>query len=782
MSFLRLSNIGKIYVSEGNVTVGIRGVNLSFERGEFVAITGASGSGKSTLLNVLSGMDTYEEGELYIEEQPTSHYLQPEWEEYREKYISFIFQNYNILESFTVLQNVELALMTITDPIERRKRAIELIERVGLKKHMRQKGSQLSGGQKQRTVIARALAKDSPIILADEPTGNLDAQTSREIIALLREVSKDKLLIMVTHSYDQVSEFATRHVRIFDGAVEADQTITEPEVKEYPKVEKDGKVSTISNGMLLGRSIFFAKPKLSLFLCLLLLIGTFGVFLITMFCGDASLLFEQNHMFRPMKGRLVIIQKDGNVITDEELNNLASKYNAERAVHYDYVFDVRLGDLTENAETSWYEYEMDKFENGNFYVTCGEDFGKPDVGRYPEKLNEVLLRVPIFYQQWYGVDSILLDTVKIGNINYTVTGVVYIADNTAERIALLTEEGYRALSVVFGAYSHGGIRLSSVTSNGEETDVKPYSVAIDPGMDPDKIYYSNPDLLELLNSGADVKATIYMGYGGAYVNYKNVAPAYEESGEYEELLEELLYGMNTPDDEEEDVDAYTLILGKDDFLTELPATAPMAAYDDGKERVDVCYIGLHVAERLCEQYYRDNYKQASLFFKNDRKAASVARDLKKDGYIATTSDMTYKSEMMEILGRVFGGFLYAIIWILGICFVAMFINMCANRTVGAFSEDIAIMRSMGIPVKVIRVGIYVRMMFSLLPSLILLPIAAWLIYHYPKWNGQLRYLQPWQYVVIIIGMFILTFRVTRKQIKNLFGTSVKKSLRGGEEE
>ena len=111
MSLIRLNDIGKIYVSEGNVSVGIRGVNLSFDIGEFVAITGESGSGKSTLLNVISGMDSYEEGELYIDDEPTSHYIQQDWEEYRHKYISFIFQNYNIIDSFTVLQNVELALM-----------------------------------------------------------------------------------------------------------------------------------------------------------------------------------------------------------------------------------------------------------------------------------------------------------------------------------------------------------------------------------------------------------------------------------------------------------------------------------------------------------------------------------------------------------------------------------------------------------------------------------------------------------------------------------------------
>ena len=225
---LELRNIGKIYVSGGNVAVGIRGVNLSFDRGEFVAVTGKSGSGKSTLLNVLSGMDTYEEGELLICGEPTSHYLQSDWEEYRKQYISFIFQEYNIIESFTVLQNVELALMNISDRRARRARALELLRRVGLEKFIHHKGSKLSGGQKQRTVIARALAKDSPIILADEPTGNLDSQTSEEIISLLREVSRDKLVVVVTHNFEQVEHCATRHIRIFDGAVESDQVISKP--------------------------------------------------------------------------------------------------------------------------------------------------------------------------------------------------------------------------------------------------------------------------------------------------------------------------------------------------------------------------------------------------------------------------------------------------------------------------------------------------------------------------------------------------------------------------
>ncbi len=199
MALLTLKDIGKIYVSEGNVAVGIRGVNLSFDRGEFVAVTGKSGSGKSTLLNVLSGMDSYEEGEMFVEGEPTSHYMQEDWEEYRQKYISFIFQDYNIIESFTVLQNVELALMHIEDPKERRERALELLRRVGLSGHLHHKGSKLSGGQKQRISIARVFLKNPPIMILDEATSALDNESEYVVAKALQALSVGRTSITIAH-------------------------------------------------------------------------------------------------------------------------------------------------------------------------------------------------------------------------------------------------------------------------------------------------------------------------------------------------------------------------------------------------------------------------------------------------------------------------------------------------------------------------------------------------------------------------------------------------------
>ena len=441
MALLTLKGIGKIYVSESNVAVGIRGVDLSFDRGEFVAVTGKSGSGKSTLLNVISGMDSYEEGEMYVEGQTTSHYLQPEWEEYRQKYISFIFQDYNIIESFTVLQNVELALMHIEDKKQRRKRALELIGRVGLTSHIKQKGSKLSGGQKQRTVIARALAKDSPIILADEPTGNLDSATSAEIIELLREVSKDKLLIVVTHNFEQVEKCATRHIRIFDGAVESDHVIKRSEYDTViaPSTQKTTVASTkksVKHGLTLGRTIFTAKPRLSFFLCMLMIIGALGIFLVTSLLGEAAEIFDGYTMFNHIDGRVVVTSGNGAVMSENEIKNLADEYGAESYLAYDALLDT-------TSRLSLSESPVRNLRSLRAHSTYDEDFGDDIIGSYPTGDNEVFLYLPIYLQGAFGKDELLTDTVTFNTTEFKVTGVGYYYDNNLIGKMLFTQSGFR---------------------------------------------------------------------------------------------------------------------------------------------------------------------------------------------------------------------------------------------------------------------------------------------------------------------------------------------------
>ncbi len=224
-NILKLENVTKYYHKGGNTALGLNNVSLEFNIGEFVAITGESGSGKSTLLNVISGNDTFEEGEMYFNGNNTSHYLEKDWEEYRNNNVSFIFQKYNIVKGLTVHENIELALIFSDYQGDYDKRIDELLNEVGMIEYKKSRANELSGGQKQRVVIARALASGSPIIAADEPTGNLDSKSSEDVIKLLHKVSKDRLVLIVTHDYAEVKQYATRKITVNDGVIVENKTI-----------------------------------------------------------------------------------------------------------------------------------------------------------------------------------------------------------------------------------------------------------------------------------------------------------------------------------------------------------------------------------------------------------------------------------------------------------------------------------------------------------------------------------------------------------------------------
>ena len=756
MSFLSLKNIGKIYVSEGNVSVGIRGINLDFEKGEFVAVTGKSGSGKSTLLNVISGMDTYEEGELFIEGNSTSHYLQPDWEEYRSKYISFIFQDYNIIESFTVLQNVELALMHIEDEKERRKRALELIDRVGMTSHVKHKGSKLSGGQKQRTVIARALAKDSPIILADEPTGNLDSKTSAEIIELLKEVSKDKLLIVVTHNYEEVEKYASRHIRFFDGAVELDNVIFNPAVSEVfseKKVEEESVSSSkkwkkeVKKGISLGKAIFISKPKLSLFLCLLMIIGAFSVFSATATNGNMKVIFKDYYMFNNIEGRLVVTKRSGEVISEEELESLAKENNAKSFLHYDMMLDetecgfVIPGKIEVYDGFEWYDFEY-------FTCTYDETFGDDIIGTYPKEENEVFLYLPIYYSKYYGENSLIEDTIIFGDVlEYKVTGVKYYYDNTKTGKVVFTKDGFKSLTAYnYLYYSHNSIINIEVTD--KTTNKKKYLdfYNFQPSFDVEKgkLYIANREYNNIVGKG---NCETKVSFSSTYYEYNYYYDVKNEINVQKEISE--------------------------DYISKVKVS--------NKEGYDVLIHPSLVCE-LMEEALQKSYKQASLFFEDNQTAKRVAEKLNDMGYLAVPADTTYEPDESTTILALLEAIMAVISWLLSVVFIAFFINLCSSRALSAFKGDMAIMRSMGISVKTIKIGMYVRMFISLIPAFIFVTVGAIFIYTSPKFNELFMFLSFDQYLLLALGLILLTFRVTKKQIKNLFNTSVKKALKGGKAE
>ena len=201
---IQLSSLSKYYVGKQSVVMGLSGVNLTLDRGEFVAITGESGSGKSTLAHILGGILGYEDGEMLINGQPTSHFDSSDWEQYRRDQISFISQSYGILPGATVEENILCALhLSGMESQEARREADAILEKVDLTAYKKQRAARLSSGQKQRLSIARALAKPAPILIADEPTGNLDPQNSETVIALLKEASLDRLVVLITHEFQE---------------------------------------------------------------------------------------------------------------------------------------------------------------------------------------------------------------------------------------------------------------------------------------------------------------------------------------------------------------------------------------------------------------------------------------------------------------------------------------------------------------------------------------------------------------------------------------------------
>ena len=373
MGMIRLKNVSKFYYSKGMIASGISKVNLDLDAGEFVVITGESGSGKSTLLNVISGLDTYEEGEMYIEGQETSHYTASDFEDYRQKYISFIFQSFNLVSSYTVFQNVALAMQIDGyDNAAIKRKVNEIIDKVGLSAYRNRKVSKLSGGQKQRVAIARALAKDTRILVADEPTGNLDSESAEGIVELLTDIAADKLVIVVTHNYDQFRDHATRVIKMHDGKIvedtgaNAERHEREPAASAGHRVERSERHTerrgiTYGTQLRLGvRNTFNLPAKFLLLLLVFLFVVTAVSAQYVTVKKQKDTVYEQgwNDFFINYDPKRIVVEKqDRSPFTKADYEALQNAPHVEKLIREDMLYDSSI--YIENEEFSFSGFMLD---------------------------------------------------------------------------------------------------------------------------------------------------------------------------------------------------------------------------------------------------------------------------------------------------------------------------------------------------------------------------------------------------------------------------------------
>ena len=364
---LELKKIKKDYKTGDFIQHALKNIDLSFRENEFVAILGPSGSGKTTLLNIIGGLDRYTTGDLIIDGKSTKKFKDKDWDAYRNHAVGFIFQSYNLISHISVLENTMMG-MTLSGVSfrERKRKALELLDKVGLKDHAYKKPNQLSGGQMQRVAIARALANDPKIILADEPTGALDSKTSMQIMELIKEISKDKLVIMVTHNKELAENYASRIVNMKDGEIIGDSNPIDDNVKTG-----NLKITKTSMSFLTALKLSFENIKTkkgrTILTSFASSIGIIGIALILSLSNGFNIEvenFEQDSLSQsPIMITNQTVQMDENTLNELKGDNEKEKYPSEKMVYSKN--DISDTIIHTNKITDDYVNYIDKMDMDN---------------------------------------------------------------------------------------------------------------------------------------------------------------------------------------------------------------------------------------------------------------------------------------------------------------------------------------------------------------------------------------------------------------------------------
>lgn len=739
MGIIKLENVSKYYYSKGVIASGFTKINLEFNNCEFVAITGESGSGKSTLLNVISGLDSYEEGEMYINGQETSHYSEKDFENYRRKYISNIFQNFNLVNSYTVYQNIELVLLLNgAKKRESRARVIELIKKVNLYKFRNTKVSKLSGGQKQRVAIARALAKDTPIIIADEPTGSLDSRSAKAIIKLLSEIAKDKLVIIVTHNYEQVAEYVTRNIKMHDGKILEDRIIRN-DVRKLDSAPVDYRDLTFFNKIGLGiRNTFNILPKFFLLLAVYLfivvaLMAEYSSFKQARYLSSRS---GYNSYFVDTSDKRIIIKKnDNSTISDLEYEKIGKMPDVSRVVKNDLLIDKTVS-----------------LNNDNFYlygsVDSLDNLGKKlSVGRMPAEDNEVVVvgspddyylknSSELFKQDLYVVDDTTGDTDK--SINLKVVGIVYdknksyssdskiyFSDKMLEKFRLSINLEYSKVKVLFLDKYHD-----------VDNTTKDFKVVFNEKVKDGEVYIPSNLNQECKNENC-VGNTISIFVDNIYFNDSinvNVSKTYSK-----ENMKSIL-----------NIDNY-------------------------EDNLGTIYISVNDYNRL---FNKGNY-QSSVYVKNVDDIDSTASILKKDGFttlkIKDTMISDSSSEVTKIISVI-----VTIALIVTLFFISYFVIKIILKSRQVYYSTIRMLgASVGVSMSLVIIELLNVAYIAYLTFLYIIYLNSQKVIKVGFINTILKYLKFSDYAILFVIVSFISILISLKYSQKLFKSSAIKTLKEG---
>lgn len=724
---IELRGVSKYYQNEGNVTLGLRKASLKLSIGEFVTITGESGSGKSTLLNVISGLDKYDEGEYFVNGEETSYFSVSDMERFRKEYVGFVFQNYNIIDSYTVYENVIAALVIQNyDKKKRKNRALELIEAVGLTKQRNQKTSKLSGGQKQRVVIARALAKDSPIIVADEPTGNLDSDSGEMVMKLLKNISKDKLVIVVTHNYEQAEPYTTRRIHMADGEIIEDRVF---QTVEPLKIEPTKNELMGPKGQFYFAALnVLRQPKKTITLLLAFIVLMVAV-LFVYASSFTNLSFYTNH---PLTDNIydtrVIVKNEGNIpFTQQQLDAFLNYREVNDIVHYDMTQETYFNVSSSNSDM-WFWASL---------LRPASSFTQEDMveGHIPTEANQIILSKNIKINGISIGDTIYLSSVKRSNVSYTFEVTGFHNDN------------------------NNVIGVSSKFLNQTDTNTP----------------VTNSSFINMVYEN-----TYSVSFGmaqeqiieGEFVEYSDSVPLEEihinESIKYKFLS----YGIT---EEEFLLGTINLYFESDNVYEQVYNLKPKFIYD-GKIDWEMRVNGSNIQNLFFKQTQATpNTSQITLVAKDAANASNLYKRLLNDDTLLVMYPSSYEDPYQS---NPFN-FLFIILMFVVFFFAFLVINIITKNIYKAKNKDIAIMRSIGASKGDVRKIYLFEQTLTVTLAFIFSLIIVRVIEVYWIKTSILTYLGTFNILLVYLLFLGLGLYIIFKYLNKLFGKTVISTLKGG---